>query len=190
MNSLTSREHLKWHGVKVGSGPRDLGPRDSETRDRGSLPLQNLKVRPGTYLKFKSRTTGSPSKLKSGTLIIIFPHCLTYFVLGKLILLYVIWNNFPQIVGILSYIICSELIHHFREIFNVTVVGLMQRRNPFFFGGGWRDPCSLSGVQLARQFIKLNSFICLTYHLSDNLKIWHKFSPMTYTNLRDRTLGM
>ena len=75
---------------KSGTRTRDLGPRDSETRDRGSLPLQNLKVRPGTYLKFKSRTTGSPSKLKSGTLIIIFPHCLTYFVLGKLILLYVI----------------------------------------------------------------------------------------------------
>ena len=32
-----------------------------------------------------------------------------------------ILNNFPRIVGILSYILCSELIHHFREIFNVTL---------------------------------------------------------------------
>ena len=30
-------------------------------------------------------------------------------------------NKFPQIVGILSYILCSELIHHFREIFKVTI---------------------------------------------------------------------
>ena len=28
---------------------------------------------------------------------------------------------FPRIVGILSYILCSELIYHFREIFNVTL---------------------------------------------------------------------
>ena len=45
------------HGVKVGPGPRDLG-----TLGQG----------PGTPLKFKS-----------GTLIIIFLHCLTYFVLDK-----------------------------------------------------------------------------------------------------------
>ena len=30
--------------------------------------------------------------------------------------------------------------------------------------------------------MKLNSFICLTYHLSDNLEIRHTFSPTTYTN--------
>ena len=30
-------------------------------------------------------------------------------------------NNFPRIVGILSCILCSELIHHFLEIFNVTL---------------------------------------------------------------------
>ena len=28
---------------------------------------------------------------------------------------------FHKIVGILSYILCSELIHHFHEIFNVTL---------------------------------------------------------------------
>ena len=56
----------------------------------------------------------------------------------------------------------------------------MQRRD--LFVGGRRDPFNLSGVQLVRQFMKLNSFICLTYHLSDNLKIQHKFSPVTYTN--------
>ena len=70
------------HGVKVGPGPRD--------------PPQSLKVGPGTLLefkngtpgppsKFKSRIPGPPSKFKSGTLIIIFLHCLTYFVLDKYI---------------------------------------------------------------------------------------------------------
>ena len=68
------------------------------------------------------------------------------------------------IVGILSYILCSKLIYHFREIFKVTlgVPNLV---------GGWRDPSNLSGVQLTRQFMKLNNIICLTYHLSDNLKV-------------------
>ena len=60
-------------------------------------------------------------------------------------------------------------------------VCLMQRRD-LFFGGGWRDPCNLPCVQLTQQFMKLDSFICLTCHLSENLKIRHKFSPTTYTN--------
>ena len=33
---------------------------------------------------------------------------------------------------------------------------------------------------LARQFMELSTFICLTYHLSDKLKIRSKFSPMTH----------
>ena len=60
-------------------------------------------------------------------------------------------------------------------------VCVMQWRDVFSDGGGG-DPCNLSGVQLARQLMKLNSFICLTYHLSDNLKLRHKFSSTTYTN--------
>ena len=67
---------MKWHGVKVGPGPRDPAIRD---------PPQSLKVGPGAPLKFKSGTPGPPSKFKSGTLIIIFLHCLTYFVLDKYI---------------------------------------------------------------------------------------------------------
>ena len=63
----------------------------------------------------------------------------------------------------LSYILCSELIYHFLEIFNVTF------SVPNLVGGG--GPCNLSGIQLTRQFMKSNNFICLTYHLSDNLKI-------------------
>ena len=50
------------HGVKVRPGPRDPRPRDPGTRD-----------------------PGPPSKFKSETLIIIFLHCLTYFVLDKYI---------------------------------------------------------------------------------------------------------
>ena len=60
-------------------------------------------------------------------------------------------------------------------------VCLMQWKE-LFFGGRWRDPCNLSGIQFARKFMKLNNFICLTYHLSNNLKIYHKFSPTIYTN--------
>ena len=54
-----SRTDKLWHGVKVGPGPGDPGPRDSGTR----------------VSKFKSRTLGPLSKLKSGTYIIIFVHC-------------------------------------------------------------------------------------------------------------------
>ena len=78
------------HGVKVGPGPRDLGKLGYGTRD----PPQSLKLGPGTPLKFKSgtpgpppkfksETPGPPSKFKNGTLIIIFLHCLTYYVPDK-----------------------------------------------------------------------------------------------------------
>ena len=74
-------------------------------------------------------------------------------------------------------------------------------RGRSFFGGGRRDFLStvnergfqlktevnatcltsnLPDISLARQFIKLNSFICLTYHLSDKLKTRHKSSQMTH----------
>ena len=59
--SLSSRGH----GVKVGPGPWDPGPRNPGTRDPG--PPQNLKVGPGTLLKFKSGTPGPPSNLKVGS---------------------------------------------------------------------------------------------------------------------------
>ena len=88
---------------------------------------------------------------------------------------------FHKIVGILSYILCSELIHHNHEIFNVTLC--VPNATEGWFCSGWRDPCNLYGVQLTRKFMKFNSFICLTYHLSDNLKIRHRFSPTTYANL-------
>ena len=56
------------------------------------------------------------------------------------------------------------------------------RPRDLLFGGGWRDPCNLSGVQLARQSMKWNIFLCLTYDLSDNLKIQQTFSLTTYIN--------
>ena len=74
-------ERKTGYGVKVGPGPQDPGPRDPETRDPG--PPQSLIVGPGTPLKIKSGAPGPISKFKSGTLIIIFLHCLTYFVLDK-----------------------------------------------------------------------------------------------------------
>ena len=57
---------------------------------------------------------------------VIFRHYLTYFVQDKYIYIYISYGNkFPRvgilIVGILSYILCFELIHHFREIFNATL---------------------------------------------------------------------
>ena len=108
------------------SGTRTKGP---ATRD----PPQSLKVGPGTPIKFKSgtpspkfksKTPVPPSKFISGTFIIIFLYCLTYFVLDKYTHTYIynveiIFHD--GIVGILSYILCSELIYHFREIFKVTL---------------------------------------------------------------------
>ena len=73
-------------------------------------------------------------------------------------------------------------IRHFYEIVSVTL-GVPNALEVSIFSSRGRDPCNLFGVQLARQFMKLISFICLTYHLSDNLKIRHKFSPTIYTNL-------
>ena len=48
---------MDWHGVKVGTGPQDPVTRDP----------------------------GPPLEFKSGTLIIIFLHCLTYLVQDKYI---------------------------------------------------------------------------------------------------------
>ena len=69
-------------------------------------------------------------------------------------------------------------------------VCLMQRRDRFVLvvDGEIHVTCLASNCPIihefkqAQQFMKLSSFICLTYHLSDNLKIRHKFSPTTYTN--------
>ena len=89
-------------------------------------------------------------------------------------------THYSQIVHILSDILCSELIHHFREVFNVTL-GVPNATEKSFFSGGRRDQCNLPGVQFARKYMKLSSFICLTQHLSENVKIRHNFSSATYT---------
>ena len=87
----------------MGPGPGDPGTRDT-----------------GPPSKFKSGTPGPSSKFKIGTLMIVFLHCLTCFVLDKYIYnVEIIFHD--GIVGILSYILCSELIYHFREIFKVTL---------------------------------------------------------------------
>ena len=70
---------------------------------------------------------------------------------------------------------------HLPFSWNVTF-GVPNTMEAFFVGRRGRDPYNLSGVQLAQQFMKLNSFICVTGYLSDNLKIWHQFPPATYTN--------
>ena len=74
---------LSWHGVKVGPGYQESGPRylRAGTQD----PSQSLKVGHRTPLKFKNGIARPPSKFKSGTLIIMFLHCLNYFVLDKYI---------------------------------------------------------------------------------------------------------
>ena len=76
-----SRDPGDRHGIKVRPGPWDPGPRDPE-------PYQSLIVGPGTLLKFEIGTPGPSSKFKSGTLIIIFLHCLTCYVLDK----YITWK--------------------------------------------------------------------------------------------------
>ena len=70
-NSFVYKFVVNWHGVKVEPGSQDPGPQNRGTQD------------PETPSKFKSGITGPFSEFKSGTLIIIFLHCLTYFVLGK-----------------------------------------------------------------------------------------------------------
>ena len=65
------------------SGTRTTGPGTSRPWTGDPGPPQSLKVEPGTPLKIKSRTPGPSSKFKSGTLIIILLHCLTYFVPDK-----------------------------------------------------------------------------------------------------------
>ena len=73
------------HAVKVVPGAQDLGPRHPGTQDLG--PHSKFKIgTPGPPSKFKSGTSGPPSKFKSETLIIIFLHCSTYFVLDKYII--------------------------------------------------------------------------------------------------------
>ena len=89
-------------------------------------------------------------------------------------------------VKISLFVICVEtitysLLHNLHDCtFHVTL-GECNVTEGSFFLCGRTDPCNLSSIQLARQLMELNSFICLTYHLSDNLKI-HKFSPTTYSN--------
>ena len=107
------------------------------------------------------------------------PKYLFYIYIYIYIYIYVISKYFPRIVGILSYVLCSELIRHFCEVFNVTL-GVPNAVEISFVW--WRRKRSLQLVWRTRQFMKLNSFIFLTYHLSDDLKIRHKLCPMTYTN--------
>ena len=93
------------------SGTRTRGPQEPGTWDSGppskfksrtrARDLRNLgpgtqdsppslKVGPGTPLKFESGTPGPPTKFKSGTLIIIFLHCSTCFVLDILFYIYMV----------------------------------------------------------------------------------------------------
>ena len=74
------------------------------------------------------------------------------------------------------------------------LVYLIQNRGPFLVAEGEifienkltrlsiekRSLCNLSDVSLAQQFMELSTFICLTCHLSDKIKIRCKFSLMTH----------
>ena len=51
---------------------------------------------------------------------------------------HLVGNNFPRITNILSDILCSELIHHFREIFNV-ILDVSNATEGSSFGGGERE---------------------------------------------------
>ena len=77
------------HGVKVGPGPQEQGPRDqvpptkfkSGTRD----PPKFKSATPGAPSQFKSGTPGTSSKFKSGTPYNNISSLLDYFVLDKYI---------------------------------------------------------------------------------------------------------
>ena len=90
--------------------------------------------------------------------------------------------SFPRIIDIPSYILCSELIHHLCEIFTVTP-GAPNPMEEFFLEADVEIHAICAQLaQLAQQFMRLNSFICLTYHLSENLKIRDKFYSTTYAD--------
>ena len=113
-------------------------------------------------------------------------------------------NNFWHIVSMWYFF--SEFIHHsfenfkFYSLVHVTIgvfntrVGIFiwWRRERFFSKANkqfqlknrsmlltWHLTCQLPNVSIAQQFIRLNSFACLMYHLFTNLKICHNISQTT-----------
>ena len=74
----------------------------------------------------------------------------------------------PRIVGILSYILCSELIHYFREIFNVTL-GVP---NLPADGEIHARPILVSSVQRHYRVLECNSIISLLKIILDSC--WNK----------------
>ena len=163
------------HGVKVGSGPKDVGPR---------YPSQSLKVGPRTILKFKSvapwpkskfegGNPGSPSKCKNGTHA-IFLDKYKYYIFEKWEIFFNA-NNFPRIVT-RTYPSCSACLIQGRG-------GRRKWRRKIFFFEKQTNSFSQKEVHVtwlissflcvsvARQFIRLSSFICLRYHLMKNLNL-------------------
>ena len=126
-------------------------------------------------------TRDPPQSLKVGHILWYFLHYFPYFkykycVYEKLRNVFN-GNNFP------SDILCSQSIHHFLEnfkfcsVFHVTL-GVLNIREGVFFGGARRDFVSKANKQLQWKWEVVA--ICLTYHLSTNWKIWHKFSPTSH----------
>ena len=75
----------------------------SETRTPGPETSEPWDSEHGTPSKFKSGTPGPPLKLKSGTLVIIILHCLTYFVLDKYIYTTGQWTTCKRGLHVKSY---------------------------------------------------------------------------------------
>ena len=62
-------------------------------------------------------------------------------------------------------------------------VCLIQGKGPFQVKREVHAACLTSTspvVSHAQQFMKLNSFVCQTYHFPKKLKIWHKHFPITH----------
>ena len=83
------------------------------------FPQQSLKVGPKTPLKVKSGTPGPPPKFKSGTLIILFLHCLTYYVLDKYIIYYIIY--YIILYYIIYYIILYYIILYYIILYYIYI---------------------------------------------------------------------
>ena len=101
---------------------------------------------PGTSRPWDS---GTPSKFKSGTLIITFLHYLTYLALEKIYIRKKFSTNRR----------CSKLIPHFREIFNVTL-----------------GVPSLVGMERSMQLVWRPTYLTIheikQFHLSDVPLVW------------------
>ena len=124
----------------------------SRLRDLGTP--QSLKVGPGTPLRFKGRTSGAPSKFKSGTSNTLIFFFFRIFFLFFLFCFFSFLNN-----------------EH-----NIRPSGLIGLSGEFI--------CGLMGMTYTRKSFKKDSIFFIIVILSDNMKIGSQILTWILHNLR------